>query len=575
MAERATKAVAQRALKESTLAAALGTLASDADAGVREAAMGALAAFAARAGSLGAVDKGLEKLDEGKRKKVEEAVAALGPGQGPSGHGLAPGSGGAIRAGAPTGSARSAGPASARPGAKAAGAPAELAAAPRLSPEEIAARVPELFGAEVWEGLQSAKWQERLEAVGAIEAWVSSRIADEDAAFSSIEAGTVAQCLAFVPGWSKEKNFQVINKGFEIVAALAGPGPGLARADALTAIEPLAERLAELKHRLPAAAALSALAESATPGFVAAELRRVASAAKNPKVPAETLGWTATAIAEFGLAPGKFDVAGLLEWAREALGSAAAPVRSRGVELLGALHATLGPAIAAQAVEGLKPAQASQVEDAFKKSPQGSAPEPVRQVKKRGGKVATKSADASAAAPPDEAGDVEMADADDDADALLPRADISAAITPSLLELLSSSNWKERSVGLDGVEEVLRSAGGRVGPNLGSELLPALRARLADTNRNLAARALGAIGRLAAAVGPRGDWERAAQRAQLLPAVAACLSDNKRQVRDAVLGALREWLAVGGPDVAALAATADVVAGAKTIADGKVAALQW
>lgn len=56
MVEGCPKPIALRALKES-LPAALGKLASDADAGVREAAQAGLAAFAVRGGSLAAIEK--------------------------------------------------------------------------------------------------------------------------------------------------------------------------------------------------------------------------------------------------------------------------------------------------------------------------------------------------------------------------------------------------------------------------------------------------------------------------------------------------------------------------------------
>lgn len=60
------------------------------------------------------------------------------------------------------------------------------------------------------------------------------------------DPGVLIQCLAVLPSWG-EKNFQVLNKVYEVIAALAA-GP-LSRRDAGIAVEGMAEKIAELKHR--------------------------------------------------------------------------------------------------------------------------------------------------------------------------------------------------------------------------------------------------------------------------------------------------------------------------------------
>ena len=61
-----------------------------------------------------------------------------------------------------------------------------------------------------------------------------------------------------------------------------------------------------------------------------------------------------------------------------------------------------------------------------------------------------------------------------DPDALLPRTDISNQIPSKLIANLSSANWKERNAALDEVEEIIKSAGGRIQPAVG-DLMPALK----------------------------------------------------------------------------------------------------
>lgn len=59
-------------------------------------------------------------------------------------------------------------------------------------------------------------------------------------------------------------------------------------------------------------------------------------------------------------------------------------------------------------------------------------------------------------------------------DDLLPRTDISAQVTAQLLGMLGSAQPKERMKGVDAVDDLLKGAGGRIGPDVG-DLLPALK----------------------------------------------------------------------------------------------------
>jgi hypothetical protein len=100
---------------------------------------------------------------------------------------------------------------------------------------------------------------------------------------------------------------------------------------------------------------------------------------------------------------------------------------------------------------------------------------PTRKVrgKKKGGTPA------AAAAAEAEAGEEEDGEEDGEGSSLnpedlLPRTDISASITPALLAMIGSSNWKERNAGVDQVSQLLAEASQRIAPNVG-ELLQALK----------------------------------------------------------------------------------------------------
>lgn len=57
----------------------------------------------------------------------------------------------------------------------------------------------------------------------------------------------------------------------------------------------------------------------------------------------EAFGWIRTAVSDF-LLPA-FNVKSLIDWAKEGLGSASSATRTAAVQLLGTLHAFLGPAL--------------------------------------------------------------------------------------------------------------------------------------------------------------------------------------------------------------------------------------
>lgn len=103
-----------------------------------------------------------------------------------------------------------------------------------------------------------------------------------------------------------------------------------------------------------------------------------------------------------------------------------------------------------------------------------------------------------------------------------------------MADVTSKASWKLRKEGLDGVLAILDGAGRRIKYNIGSELLPGLKARLADTNRNLAVSALEILGVLATSIGKPFD-----KSSRFISAsVIGCLSDNKVSVRGAAIGCL-------------------------------------
>lgn len=311
----------QLARAKDALASAVTKQAPDGDATVREAAQTALVAIALKMGSFSAIESHVSKLDDSRAKLIQEAVssAAKDGGQpsqkssataGPSRtvstassvsarsspKALAPKNPN-ITVVRPTAAASK--PPTARTKASTAPKPSSLSAVDdaaavtsgRLTAEEADGHLTELVGADSVQALRSPQWQERVEAMTAVCDATAARLGNGD-----LSAAAVVLCLEHLPGWS-EKNFQVLNKAFELMTTVARSSPqALGRVHGALIVEGAGDKIHELKHRLQAAEALTAAAEAVGPRFICAQLHGRAANNKNPKVLSESLAWMVTAV---------------------------------------------------------------------------------------------------------------------------------------------------------------------------------------------------------------------------------------------------------------------------------------
>ncbi len=121
----------------------------------------------------------------------------------------------------------------------------------------------------------------------------------------------------------------------------------------------------------------------------------------------------------------------------------------------------------------VKPALMTTVEAEFDKNPKQPAFEPARTSRAAkaggGGGAAPKAAGGAAkGGRGGGGGGAATSTGAFDSDDLLPREDISGAITSKLVAELGSANWKERKAAMDEVEGLLAAAGGRIQPNVGA-----------------------------------------------------------------------------------------------------------
>ena len=267
----------------------------------------------------------------------------------------------------------------------------------------------------------------------------------------------------------------------------------------------LAEKIADVKLRAPASAALTAVAEALGPKFVMAQLHKRTASHKNPKVTTESLLWCAGAVEEFTVAV--VDVSFVIAWCKQSLAMSNPACKSAAGKVLGAMHAGLGPGLK-DFLGDLKDSQLKTLEAEFARNPYvGPAMVGTRKVRADG----TEGASVAAAA-----------------DGGLPRADISGKITEKMIKEMGDPSWKVRAAALDAVNEILDESAKRIGPNTG-DLMPSLAKRFSDANRNIAANALATVGAVASAMGaPVGERRHGHG---LVPEIVKQFGDSKASVR--------------------------------------------
>ncbi|XP_057538805.1 protein MOR1-like isoform X2 [Amaranthus tricolor] len=503
---------------------------------VRDAAFSALTAIAKSVG-MRPLERSLEKLDDVRRKKLNDMIG--GPGSGPSASASAVNvqisNGAASEVSGNSFVKRSAAsmlsgkrPVQAAPAAKK-GTSAKPAANKKadgsgqqktlktvepedvepseMSLEEIESRVGSLVQAETISQLKSAAWKERLEAISSLKEQVEG-IQGLD---PSVEI--LIRLLCAIPGWS-EKNVQVQQQTVEVISYIASTATKFPKKCVVLCLLGLSERVADIKTRAQAMKCLTTFSEAVGPGFIFERLYKIMKEHKNPKVLSEGLLWMVSAIEDFGVSHLKLK--DLIDFCKETgLQSSAAATRNATIKLIGVLHKFVGPDIKGFLAD-VKPALLSALDAEYEKNPyEGPSVAPKKTVK---------ASDSSSVAVGGSDG--------------LPREDISAKITPTLLKNFESPDWKTRLESIEAVTKILEEANNRIQPIGTGELFGALRGRLYDSNKRLVMEALSTVGAVASAMGVA--VEKASKG--ILSDVLRCLSDNKKQMRECVLTTLDLWL---------------------------------
>ncbi|OVA00544.1 HEAT [Macleaya cordata] len=372
--------------------------------------------------------------------------------------------------------------------------------------EEIESRLGSLLQADTISQLKSGVWKERLEAILSLKQEV------EGLQNLDQSAEILIRLLCNIPGWS-EKNVQVQQQVIEVITHIASTVSKFPKRCVVLCLLGISERVADIKTRVHAMKCLTTFSEAVGPGFIFERLYKIMKDHKNPKVLSEGISWMVSAVEDFGVSHIKLK--DLIDFCKDTgLQSSAAATRNATIKLIGSLHKFVGPDIKGFLTD-VKPALLSTLDAEYEKNPfEGAAAAPKKTVK---------AADSASAGGLDG----------------LPREDISAKITPTLLKNLGSPDWKVRLESIESVNKILDEANKRIQPTGTVELFTALRGRLYDSNKNLVMATLSTVGGVASAMGPMVEKSSKG----ILSDVLKCLGDNKKHMRECTLNALDAWFA--------------------------------
>lgn len=422
---------------------------------------------------------------------------------------------------APTSSASSKAAAARPPIARPAAGPSKGAAAGmpsvnepvkfRFTPEDAEARAAELIPGDIAKQLADSNWKERLAGIQAFAGWL-----DREA--ESIESEVVIRALSKKPGW-KESNFQVMGEVFKVLKLLSEQCPTFGRSSVALSVQPLCDKLGDIKLKGPAGETLSAYSEKTSFAFVLKQALGPLAALKAPKAIADSLAWLDGVLLEFGIQG--VDVRSLVDHLLTCLKSANAAVRNNATTTMGTLARYLGPALNAFLTDlnlTLKTTIEGEIDKASSKPP----PAPVKFSGELKSAAGAGNADDGASK---EAWAAAAADEEDALDALIPRVDIDKLVPGSAIAAMGDANWKVRKEALEEIQGILQ-ANTRLKGTL-SDLAPALKLRYLDSNIQCKTMALDIAGKLATGLGKNFE----PQARTFVTPVSLCLSDAKAPLR--------------------------------------------
>lgn len=354
------------------------------------------------------------------------------------------------------------------------------------------------YVSEKWPGileqLSDSNWKIRLEAIVNLHEKIKEDL--------NIKLEAIIKCLLTKPGW-KETNFQV-SAGMCNIFVTMSESKSFDAGCAFLITSGLINKLGDVKVKKIAGACLEKIAAATSLELVFSESYETLKKQKSPKIYADSLLWMNATLMDFGVSG--MNVKSLVQFLKFSLTNTNSNVRSYSVAILATLRRFSG-SVVRDWLNDVNPAILSTIDSEFEKVSNLSPPVPVKQSSKVPAIITEN---------------------------ISHKVDISSKISPELIKQMGDVNWKERKAAIDNILQIIESTGYKIQPSLPSEFLISLKARLGDSNKNLASSSVDICGFLSVSIGK--PFERHLRN--LIPAILAQLCDQKSTVRQTVIANL-------------------------------------
>ena len=394
--------------------------------------------------------------------------------------------------------------------------------------------------------MESAKWQGKVEALGAIERRLSEL--QESSGGTAQYAAALVKYLSATSSGFKISNINILKATLQTAVALvksAGASAKFNRSAGWELLKALGDKLADKKTKDAVQQLMTALSETISVAFVVKRMKVVMDRCISPLAHQYYLEWLKEAISEFGC--GAFPVPQIGSFCTAEMENKNATVRTTAVEVMGALHHQIGPRLAAIAFsDDMKPQLKALVEAEFAKvgyDPAAAAKAPKAAV------GAAAAASGGSAAGGGAGGGSSCGG--------IPRQDLCSLVDKNIVSELNftegKTSWQRRKAALESIIAACERSTHFLDANKPTgEVVKALKGRMADTQANLKPIAVSAIAHVVASLDQRSAGVK------VLGSMAASmmlgLADNKKPMRDSTIAALQ--MAVTGHTATEGAATA-------------------
>jgi cytoskeleton-associated protein 5 len=361
---------------------------------------------------------------------------------------------------------------------------------------------------------------------------------------STISANTeTLMCLLYYRPSFSDINFQVVSKALLIAQKIAYHSTQFTYRHAAYVMESACDKLVDPKLKKAITETLGIFSEVLGPQTIFSLLYKHTGNHKNPKVISEALLYMASAVQEFGLHT--IDLNSLIDFVKITLESPNPHVKHSAIILLTEIYKWTGVGLRDN-LKDIKPTLLSVIDQEFDKVSGTKPATPTRHVRNSSAlSRVTFSLPLSAGEKTPTIRETKEEERSSSTTKInTPRIDISSRITPQLLQNMEDQDWKKRQEALQQVEQIINDTNKHIQPKLGGTfhfilifstsfqfffsfasevfifpfslfyvliptlflllkgLIPALKKRLVDTNKNLTVLALNILGDLATAVGP-------------------------------------------------------------------------